>query len=159
MTRADFTAPEWRYIQTAIVETINYVSLSSPGFFSGIKEKHNAKKIIEDSATTQDTFFIEEVTNFDNFNSPIPRFARDDANEVESQVLRYITKAVDAIRKRDINVPVFKSFIIDLAKGTAEAYRGVSDSENTAVNKIIQALEAAPEPVVKIWDPNNPFDK
>lgn len=158
MTRADFTAPEWRYIQTAIIGTVDYVSLSDENFFGDIKEKWDSKKIIKKYAEENESLFIEELMDLDNYYSPLPKFTRDNSREMEPQILRYISKAVDAIEKRDPSfVPEFKRLITELAQTTAESYQGINKTEASAVKKVINALNTKPDSVVKEWDPKNPF--
>lgn len=156
--REDFTAPEWRELQTAIMGTIRMMTLANPHIYGDIKDSLVAKQAIEDYIDRTESGFIKELADMDDYKSPIPEHADDTAEGLEPPVLRSITNAVDIIHKRDpLSVPLFKNLILKLAYKTARARIQISPEENAIFQKIALALEATPEPIKKEWDPSKPL--
>jgi hypothetical protein len=158
--REDFTTPEWRDMQAAMMGTIKLMTMVSPHFYGDIKDQLVAKQAINDYIKDTGSNFIEELADFDDYKSPFPDHADDSAAGLEPDVLRIITNSVAAIKKRDpAAVVLFKNLIIKLAYKTAAARIQISPAENEMFQKIALALEAEPEPEVKEWDPANPLAK
>lgn len=156
--REDFTAPEWRELQTAIMGTIRMMTLANPHIYGDIKDSLVAKQAIEDYIDRTESGFIEELADMDNYRSPIPDHAEDTAEGLEPPVLRAITNAVSIISKRDpSSVPIFKNLLLKLAYKTARARIQISPEENAFFQKIALALESEPTPLTKEWDISKPL--
>jgi hypothetical protein len=158
--REDFTTPEWRDLQTAIMGTVKYMTMVSPHIYGDIKDQLVAKQAIKDYIEDTESGFIKELADFDDYKSPFPDRADDTAEGIESDLLRAITNSVAAVQKRDPDtVTIFKNLILKVAYNTATARIQISPEENAAFQKIALALESQPEPEVKEWDPANPLAK
>lgn len=158
--RNDFTTPQWQEMQTAIIGTIQYMTLVSPHFYGDIKDRLVAKKTLEDYIQDTGSNFLKELAEFDDYKSPIPDYADDSAEGQETIVLHSITNSVASIKKLDPNsAMLFKNLILKLAHDTATARIQISPAENIAFQKIAQALETEPTPEVKEWSPDDPLAK
>ncbi len=158
--RADFTTPEWQQLQTAVLGTVEYVTMKSPHIYGDYVDRFHAQQTIKDYRDKNDSLFIKELTDFDDYKSPIPEHATKTAESIEGPTLRALTKSVAMIRQRDESAAaLFKNLILKIAYRTAKARIRISPAENEALTKISLALEAEPEVLNKKWDPSNPLEK
>lgn len=160
LRREDFTTPEWQQLQTAVLATIEYVTLKSPHIYGDYVDRHRAKQSIHQYKDKQDSELIRDLTDFDDYKSPIPEHATKTADSIEGPTLRSLTESVAMIRQRDARaVALFKNLILKIAYNTAKARIRISPAENEALIKISLALEKEPEVLHKKWDPSNPLEK
>ncbi len=158
--RQSFTAPEWQEMQTALIETSRYIILAHPGLIEDIKDTLIAKNIVKQFTEEADSEFIYELTDFSNYQSPIPRQIADTSEGLEPILLRAITNSVAVISKIDPNSAIlFKELIVKVANGVISSAHTPHSSESIAYNKVLTALSVSPQPDTKEWDPKNPLAK
>lgn len=156
--RRNFSAPQWRDMQTSIIGTIRYMSLSSSGFFGNIKEEHVANKELKKYSEKLNSSFINELINFDGYKSPFEEHITDGTEGLEAPLLRKITNSVYVINQQDPeSAVIFKNLILHLAYTVADAENEITPIENTNYAKIANALEAKPIPENTDWNPSDPF--
>ncbi|MCA9342995.1 hypothetical protein KC950_03230 [Candidatus Saccharibacteria bacterium] len=157
--RASFTAPEWNTIQTAILGTIEYVSMSTTNTFGDIKEQVLAKREISKFADEFDSIFVKELSDFSNYKSPLPPHADNDFKSIETPLMQLISSSVESIQQRyPETAETFKKLIVHLAEEVSHTYKTASQPEKDAIDKIKHALESPPHKTYQ-WDVNNPLAK
>lgn len=155
--RESFTTPEWVNIQTAVLGTIEYVSMSTKNCYGDAKEKFFAKKEIAKFANEFDSLFVSNLADFSNYRSPLPPHADDDYKSIEAPVVQAIATSVESINNRSPETAeTFKKLILHLAEEVGATYKTTSTPEKEAIENIKQALQAEPYKE-KRWDPSEPL--
>ena len=158
LTRSNFSSPEWYTLQTVIIGTIKYVSMSSPHFYGDLKESIIAKQSLKEFAKTNNSNFIDELADFNNHKSVIPEHKDDDARSLEAPLMSKLSESIEIIKKRDpAMATLFKNLILKLAYDVARGRIKISNEENQAIRKIAIALETPPFKN-KRWSPDKPLN-
>ncbi len=157
--RESFTTPEWVNIQTAVLGTIEYVSMSTTNTFGDIKEQVLARREISKFADEFDSLFVEDLSDFSNYKTPLPPHADDDYASIEAPLMHAISTSVESIKKRSPETAeTFKKLIVHLAEEVSHTFKTASPPEKKAIENINNALESPPYKTYK-WDVNNPLAK
>lgn len=157
--RESFTTPEWVTIQTAVLGTIEYVSMSTTNTFGDIKEQVLAKREISKFADRFDSLFVENLSDFSNYKSPLPPHADDDYASIEAPLMQTISTSVESIKKRSPETAeTFKKLIVHLAEEVSKTFKTTSLPEKKAIENIKNALESPSYETYKS-DINNPLAK
>lgn len=157
ISRGEFSTPEWNTIQTAVIGTIKYVSMSTTNYFGDKKEYFFAKREIKRFADEFDSVFINDLSDFSSYKSPLPAHADNDFKSIEVPVRQSIALAIEAISKRSPETAeTFKQLLIHLAENVSTTYKTASPPEIAAIETIKQAI-LTPPVTEKRWDPSNPL--
>ena len=137
-SRPDFTTPEWQTLQTAVISTIYYLTLSDPNFIEDFVDKHIANKALDQYKDQTQSVFINDLVNLKHYKWQIPKYGRQDASALEPTVVQSINEAITKLNQHDQTVlPLFKNLILALAHKIA-VYNNASTQENYHYNKIVE---------------------
>ena len=139
-TKADFTTEEWEALQKGVTGAGMLVAISDRGFFDTFKEANALAKHLAAAHANSESELIREVA--EAHGSPFGVTTPPD--EVEKGTLDALHAAVAALQaKAPDDLPAYKQLVLDVAESVAEAAKGVSASETTALETIRSALEPA----------------
>jgi len=137
-TKADFTTEEWEALQKGVTGAGMLVAISDRGFFDTFKEANALAKHMSAAHAGSESELIREVAGA--HGSPFGVTTPPD--EVEKGTLDALHAAVAALQaKAPDDLPAYKRLVLDVAESVAEAAKGVSANETTALETIRSALE------------------
>jgi len=139
-TRSDFTDEEWKAMESGITGAGMFVALVDRGFFDNFKEANALAKHLRAAHEQSDSPLIRELTA----GHEKPFGATASPAEVEQSTTEALRDGVAALEaKSPDDVAAYRTVVLDVAESVAEAAKGVSAAENTALEKIRTALGAS----------------
>jgi hypothetical protein len=138
-SKALFTDEEWHTLQWAVTDTMTYVSMADSGFWDTFKEATAAAKFMAKAKSDSGSPLVHDLAGDIKFgrDKAVTRDVADMAGEVSARV----REAADLVAaKSPQDLAAFKAFILGIAQATAEATKGVSDHESTAIAKLQDVL-------------------
>jgi len=139
-TKADFTQEEWDAMQEGITGAGMLVAISDPGFFDTFKEANALAKHLAEAHAKSDSALVRELAK----SHERPFGATASPTEAEQATVSALEAAVVALEsKSPDDLPAYRQVVLDVAQSVAEAAKGVSDKESTAIDTIRAAVGAA----------------
>lgn len=138
-TKADFTSDEWQVLQWAVTDTMAYVSMSDTGFWDTFKEATGAAKYIADAKVGSTSALVRDLAG----DVKVGRDKEATANpaSMADEVAERVAQAAGLLAaKAPDDLEAFKAFILGVAKATAEATKGVANTESNAIERVRAAL-------------------
>ena len=138
-TKADFTEDEWKAMESGVAGAGTYVATVDRGFFDTFKEASALAHHLRDAHERSDSALIRELAT--GHDRPFGLTASPD--EMERSTVAALETAVAALTaKAPEELPAYKGLVLDVAQSVAEAAKGVSPQENSALDRIRAALGA-----------------
>jgi hypothetical protein len=138
-TKADFTEDEWKAMESGVAGAGTYVATVDRGFFDTFKEASALAHHLRDAHERSDSALIRELAT--SHDRPFGLTASPD--EMERSTVAALETAVAALTaKAPDELPAYKQLVLDVAQSVAEAAKGVSPQENSALDRIRAALGA-----------------
>jgi len=136
-TKADFTEDEWKGMQKGVTGAGLLVSVSDRDFTDTFGEAGAlAKTVAEEHEKSESALVRELATGHDR-----PFGMTASPAEVEQSTVATLQQAVAALEaKAPEDLPAYRQVVLDVAQSVAEAAKGVSATENAALEKIHAAL-------------------
>jgi hypothetical protein len=132
-TKADFTEQEWEALQGGISGAGLYVASVDRGFFDNFKEASALAHHLRDAHEKSDSALIRDVAS----GTHRPFGVTASPAEIEQATREAVQQALAALgAKSPDDVAAYKHVVLDVAQSVAEAAKGVSPSENEALEKI-----------------------
>jgi hypothetical protein len=142
-TRTDFTDEEWKTLQSGVTGAGTYVSLVDRRFFDSFKEAGALAHHLRDAHEKSDSALVRDVAT--GHERPFGLTASP--QEIESSTIAAIQQAVATLKaKAPDELPAYRQLVLDVAESVAEAAKGVSPQENSALERIRDALGAEDSP-------------
>jgi hypothetical protein len=138
-SKALFTDDEWHILQWAVTDTMAYVSMADSGFWDTFKEATAAAKFMAEAKSDSGSPLIHDLAGDIKFGRD-KQVAHDRADMAGEVVARVKEAAAIVAAKSPADLAAFKSFLLGVAQATADAAKGVSDHEATAIAKLQDAL-------------------
>ena len=138
-SRALFTDDEWHILQWAVTDTMAYVSMADSGFWDTFKEATAAAKFMAKAKSDSGSPLVHDLAG-DVKVGRDKQVAHDRADMAGEVVARVKEAAAIVAAKSPADLAAFKSFLLGVAQATADAVKGVSDHEATAIAKLQDAL-------------------
>jgi hypothetical protein len=138
-SKALFTDDEWHILQWAVTDTMAYVSMADSGFWDTFKEATAAAKFMAKAKSDSGSPLIHDLAG-DVKVGRDKQVAHDRADMAGEVVARVKEAAAIVAAKSPADLAAFKGFILGIAQATADATKGVSDHEATAIAKLQDAL-------------------
>jgi HD superfamily phosphodiesterase len=114
-----------------------FVAISDPGFWDTFKEASALAKHVNEAHTKNDSALVRELAQ----GHDKPFGATASAAEAEQATVNALHAAVAALEaKSPEDLPAYRQVVLDVAQSVAEAAKGVSASETTALDAIRGAL-------------------
>jgi hypothetical protein len=136
-TRADFTDEEWKTMQSAVTGAGTLVALVDRSFFDSFKEASALAHHLRDAHEHSDSVLVRELAT--GHDRPFGLTASPE--EIEKSTVAAIEQAVATLTaKAPEDLPAYRQLVLDVADSVAEAAKGVSPQENTALERIRAAL-------------------
>ena len=138
-TKTDFTDDEWKAMESGVAGAGTYVAMVDRGFFDTFKEASALAHHLRDAHERSDSALIRELAT--GHDRPFGLTASPD--EIERSTMGALEQAVAALTaKAPEELPAYKELVLDVAQSVAEAAKGVSQQENSALDRIRAALGA-----------------
>ena len=138
-TKADFTEDEWKAMESGVAGAGTYVAMVDRGFFDTFKEASALAHHLRDAHERSDSALIRELAT--GHDRPFGLTASPD--EIERSTMGALEQAVAVLTtKAPEELPAYKELVLDVAGSVAEAAKGVSPQENSALDRIRAALGA-----------------
>ena len=138
-TKADFTEDEWKAMESGVAGAGTYVATVDRGFFDTFKEASALAHHLRDAHERSDSALIRDLAT--SHDRPFGLTASPD--EMERSTVAALETAVAALTaKAPEELPAYKALVLDVAQSVAEAAKGVSPQENSALDRIRAALGA-----------------
>ena len=138
-TRADFTDEEWKTLQSGVTGAGTYVSLADRRFFDSFKEAGALAHHLRDAHEHNDSALMRDLAT--GHERPFGLTASPE--EIENRTVTALQQAVATLTaKAPDEVPAYRQLVLDVAQSVAEAAKGVSPQENSALERIRDALGA-----------------
>jgi hypothetical protein len=132
-TKADFTEQEWHALQGGVSGAGLYVASVDRGFFDNFKEASALAHHLADAHQKSDSALIRDIAS----GTHRPFGVTASPGEIEQKTREAIQAAIEALEaKSPDDVAAYKQLVLDVAQSVAEAAKGVSPSENEALEKI-----------------------
>jgi hypothetical protein len=138
-SKALFTDDEWHVLQWAVTDTMAYVSMADSGFWDTLKEATAAAKFMAKAKSDSGSPLVHDLAG-DVKVGRDRQVAHDRADMAGEVVARVQEAAAIVAAKSPADLAAFKSFLLGIAQATADAAKGVSDHEATAIAKLQDAL-------------------
>ncbi len=139
--RKNFTSPEWQTLQSSLIFTTKYISLSQKSLIGDFQEKISASYVLTKYAEDYPDTFLKSLSDYSNYKSPINLDDLDDSLAVESPTLQSIKESKYILKNYDQeSLGIYINLIRDLCVETAEISGSVNSDEVESVNKIIEEL-------------------
>jgi hypothetical protein len=139
-TKADFTDEEWKTLQGGVTGAATYVATVDRSFFDSFKEASALAHHLRDAHQQSDSALIRDIAS--GHERPFGLTASPD--EIEHSTVATLEQAVATLTaKAPDELPAYKQLVLDVAESVAEAAKGVSSQENTALDRVRAALDAA----------------
>ena len=138
-TKADFTEEEWKTLQGGVTGAGTYVATVDRSFFDSFKEASALAHHLRDAHAQSESALIREVAT--GHERPFGLTASPE--EIEKSTVATLEQAVAMLSaKAPEDLPAYKQLVLDVAQSVAEAAKGVSPQENTALERVRAALES-----------------
>ena len=138
-TKADFTEDEWKAMESGVAGAGTYVATVDRGFFDTFKEASALAHHLRDAHERSDSALIRDLAT--SHDRPFGLTASPD--EMERSTVAALETAVSALTaKAPEELPAYKQLVLDVAQSVAEAAKGVSPQENSALDHIRATLGA-----------------
>jgi hypothetical protein len=138
-TRADFTDEEWKAMQGGVTGAGTFVSLVDRSFFDSFKEANALAHHLRDAREHSDSALIRDLSA--GHDRPFGVTASPE--EIEHSTVAALEQAVATLRsKAPEELPAYRALVLEVAESVAEAAKGVSPQENSALERIRAALGA-----------------
>lgn len=138
-TKADFTAEEWQVLQWAVTDTLTYLAMSDRGFWDTFKETTGAAKYIAEAKANSQSLLVRDLAA--DVKTGRDKEATANPTDMAGEVTGRVSEASALIaEKAPEDVDAFKAFILGIAQATAEAAKGVAETEAQAIEKLKAAL-------------------
>ena len=139
-TRADFTDEEWKTLQGGVTGAGTYVATVDRSFFDSFKEASALAHHVRDAHEHSDSALIRDIAT--GHERPFGLTASPE--EMEQSTVAALEQAVATLTaKAPEELPAYRQLVLDVAESVAEAAKGVSQQENTALERVRAALDAA----------------
>jgi hypothetical protein len=138
-SKALFTDDEWHILQWAVTDTMAYVSMADSGFWDTFKEATAAAKFMARAKADSGSPLVHDLAG-DVKVGRDKQVAHDRADMAGEVVARVKEAAAIVAAKSPADLAAFKSFLLGIAQATADAVKGVSDHEATAIAKLQDSL-------------------
>ena len=136
-TRADFTDEEWKTLQAGVTGAGTFVALADRSFFDSFKESSVFARHLRDAHAQSESSLIRDVAT----GHERPFGLTSSPQEIENRTVAAIEQAVAILEsKAHEELPAYRKLVLDVAGSVAEAAKGVSPEENTAVQRVRTAL-------------------
>ncbi len=146
--RKDFTTPEWQTLQSSLIFTTKYISLSQKSLIGDFQEKINASYVLNKYAQDYPDTFLRSLSDYSNYKSPINLDNLEDALAIEPPTLQSIKESKYILKNYDQeSFNIYMNLIRDLCIETAEISGSVDSSEVESVNRIIEELNKQVEEI------------
>jgi hypothetical protein len=138
-TKADFTDEEWKTLQAGVTGAGTYVATVDRSFFDSFKEASALAHHLRDAHAHSDSALIRDVAT--GHERPFGLTASP--QEMEQATVAALEQAVATLSaKAPEELPAYKQLVLDVAQSVAEAAKGVSPQENTALERVRAALDS-----------------
>jgi len=138
-SRAMFTDDEWHTLQWAVTDTMAYVSMADRGFWDTFKEASAAAKFMAQAKASSDSPLVHDLAG--DVKMGHDKAVTHDPADMGGEVTARLRQAVELVAaKSPADLAAFKSFLLGIAKATADAVKGVSDHEATAIARLQDVL-------------------
>ena len=138
-SKAMFTDEEWHTLQWAVTDTMAYVSMADSGFWDTFKEATAAAKFMAKAKSDSGSPLVHDLAGDIKFGRD--KAVTHDVADMAGEVAARVRQAADLVAaKSPQDLAAFKAFILGIAQATAEATKGVSDHEETAIAKLQDVL-------------------
>jgi hypothetical protein len=138
-TKADFTEVEWQTLQWAVTDTMAYLSMADPGFWEMFKEASGAAKYIAGIKASGENALVRDLAA--DVKTKRDKAVTGNPADVSGEVIARVSEAVTLVSsKAPEDLDAFKSFVIGVAKATAEAAKGTGPTEAAAIAKLEAVL-------------------
>jgi hypothetical protein len=136
-TRADFTDEEWKTLQAGVTGAGQFVALADRGFFDSFKEASVFAHHLRDAQTQSESVLIRDVAT----GHERPFGMTSSPEEIETSTVAAIEQAVTTLEaKAPEELPAYRKLVLDVADSVAEAAKGVSPQENSALERVRAAV-------------------
>jgi hypothetical protein len=138
-SKALFTDEEWHTLQWAVTDTMTYVSMADSGFWDTFKEATAAAKFMARAKSDSGSPLVHDLAG--DIKVGRDKTVTHDMADMAGEVIARVQEAVAIVAaKSPADLAAFKSFLLGIAQTTAEAVKGVSDHEATALAKLQDVL-------------------
>jgi hypothetical protein len=138
-SKAMFTDEEWHALQWAVTDTMTYVSMADSGFWDTFKEASAAAKFMAGAKSSSRSPLVHDLAGDIKFGRD--KAVTHDIADMGGEVTARVRQAADLVAaKSPQDLEAFKAFVLGIAQATAEATKGVSDHEATAIAKLQDVL-------------------
>jgi tellurite resistance protein len=137
-TRADFTEDEWKAMVSGVTGAGMYVATADPGFFDTFKETNALVHHLRAAHERNESPLIRELAA----EHDRPFGVTSSPAEIEQSTVEALEQGVAVLAaKSPADLPAYRALVLDVATAVAEAAKGVSPSENHALERIRSAVE------------------
>ena len=138
-TKADFTPAEWQTLQSAVTDTMSYLSMADPGFWDMFKEANAAAHYIAAARQTSKSALVRELAA--DVKMKHDKDVTGNPTDMSGEVIERVSEAATIVAgKAPEDLEGFKVFIMGVAAATAEAAKGTGPTEAQAISKLEAAL-------------------
>ena len=138
-TKTDFTPAEWQTLKWAVTDTMMYLAMADPGFWDMFKEANAAAHYMAAAKQTNGSALVRQLAA--DMKTKRDKEVSGNPTDVSGEVIDRVNDAVMIVSgKAPEDLEGFKSFIIGVAKATAEAAEGTGPTEAQAIAKLEAAL-------------------
>jgi hypothetical protein len=138
-TKADFTLEEWGLLQWAVTDALTYTSLADPSFWGSFSEASAAAKYMAQQRDSSPSLLVRDLAG--DIKAKPDSELSNNRTDIAGEASARIEQAAGIVaEKAPDESEAFKAFILGVADATAEASKGISPSEQTALDRIKAAL-------------------
>ncbi len=139
MTHHGFSDEQWRLLHSALRDALAYVAQVEDGFIGTLREYSKVSHFLSKTEHASTSAFIRDFAHEATI-SMNQHFAGGD-DQVAAQIDAEVCSAYALVRaKLPDEAPAFKELLLDAARVTAEAHRGISRREAEAITVLERAL-------------------
>jgi hypothetical protein len=134
-----FTEDEWHSLQWAVTDTMAYLSMADHGFWDTFKEATAAAKFIAAAKSDTTSPLVHDLAG--DVKMGRDKAVTHDMTAMAGEVAARVREAAGIVAaKAPEDLEAFKSFILGVARTTAEAAEGVDEHEAAAMENLRAAL-------------------
>jgi len=138
-TKSVFTEAEWQTLEWAVADTMAYLSMADPGLWDTFKEAKGAAKYISGVKVAGEDVLVRELAG--DIHAKRDKALSGNPTDIADEVIDRVSEALAIVAaKAPEDVAAFKTFILGVAKATAEAAKGIGPNEAAAIGKLEAAL-------------------
>jgi hypothetical protein len=138
-SKAMFTDDEWHVLQWAVTDTMAYLAVADHGFWDTFKEATAAAKFMAHAKADATSPLVHDLAG--DIKMGRDKHVTHDLADMAGEVARRVREAKALVeQKSPADVDAFCTFILGVAKATAEAAHGVDEHEATAIKNLETAL-------------------